>query len=145
MNIRYQIMHNKILSSETRQCKAIFPNSLNANETLFGGEALKWMDEVAFITATRFTRQKMYTVNTENIRFLKPVAPNSIVEVIGKIEKVEALKISVKVEIYMEEMYSCMKEKAIEGVFVFVSLDENKKPRKLDFSKWPFENILQSQ
>ena len=49
-----------IENSITRQFKAIFPNTLNANETLFGGEAMKWMDEVAYITATRFTRQRMF-------------------------------------------------------------------------------------
>ena len=64
------MMEERIIQSETRQFKAIFPNTLNANETLFGGQAMKWMDEVAYITATRFTRQKMFTVNTENIYFL---------------------------------------------------------------------------
>lgn len=53
------MMEERIIQSETRQFKAIFPNTLNANETLFGGQAMKWMDEVAYITATRFTRQKM--------------------------------------------------------------------------------------
>ena len=79
-------MKDKIQQSETHLFKAIFPNSLNANDTLFGGLAMKWMDEVAYITATRFTRQSMFTVNTENIKFLKAVCPNSIVEIVGKIE-----------------------------------------------------------
>lgn len=63
------MMDERIKQSETRQFKAIFPDSLNANGTLFGGQAMKWMDEVAYITATRFTRQRMFTVNTENIYF----------------------------------------------------------------------------
>ena len=44
------MMEERIIQSETRQFKAIFPNTLNANETLFGGQAMKWMDEVAYIT-----------------------------------------------------------------------------------------------
>jgi len=126
-------MEERIRLSETRQFKAIFPNTLNANETLFGGQAMKWMDEVAYITATRFTRQRMFTINTENISFLKTVNPNSIVEVVGRIEKVGNVKLRVKVEIYSEEMYGNRRDKVIEGVFVFASLDENKQPKRIDY------------
>ncbi|MDD2293655.1 MAG: hotdog domain-containing protein, partial [Bacteroidales bacterium] len=86
---------------------------------------MKWMDEVAYITATRFTRQKMFTVNTENIYFLKTVHPNPIVEIVGKIEKAGAVKLRVKVEIYAEEMYGQNREKVVESVFVFAALDDN--------------------
>nr|HMQ43287.1 acyl-CoA thioesterase [Mariniflexile sp.] len=46
----------RIEKSETRQFKMVFPNTLNDHETIFGGTAMKWMDEVAYITATRFAR-----------------------------------------------------------------------------------------
>ena len=131
----YTIMEEHIKLSETRQFKAIFPNTLNANETLFGGQAMQWMDEVAYITATRFTRQRMFTVNTENIKFLKAVNPDSIVEVVGRVEKTEAVKLKVKVEIFVEEMYGQARDKAIEGVFVFVAMDENKKVKRIDYSQ----------
>ncbi len=36
--------------------KAVFPNTKNQYDSLFGGTALFWMDEKAFITATRFSR-----------------------------------------------------------------------------------------
>lgn len=127
-------MEEQIRLSETRQFKAIFPSTLNANETLFGGQAMQWMDEVAYITATRFTRQRMFTVKTENIRFLKAVNPDSIVEVVGRVEKAESVKLRVKVEIYVEQMYGNEREKAIEGVFVFAALDQNRKPVRIDYS-----------
>lgn len=126
-------MMEEIIQSETRQFKAIFPNTLNANETLFGGQAMKWMDETAYITATRFTRQKMFTVNTENINFLKPIPPNSIIEIIGKIEKAGAVKLKIRVEIYSEEMYGSNREKVVEGIFVFAALDDNMKPKRIDY------------
>jgi acyl-CoA hydrolase len=34
----------------------------------------------------------------------------------------------VKVEVFMEQMYSDSREKAIEGSFTMVAVDENKKP-----------------
>lgn len=134
LNIYLSTMEERIRKSETRQFKAIFPNTLNANDTLFGGQAMQWMDEVAYITATRFTHQRMFTVNTEKIRFLKAIESNTIVEVVGRIEKTHPIKLRVKVEIYVEEMYGQDREKAIEGVFVFASLDENRRPKRIDYN-----------
>ncbi len=134
LNICFENMEELIRKTETRQFKAIFPNTLNANNTLFGGQAMQWMDEVAYITATRFTRQRMFTVNTENIKFLKAVHPDSIVEVIGRIETVKTFKLKVKVEIYVEEMYGNGRDKFIEGVFVFACLDENRRPKKIEYN-----------
>lgn len=37
----------------------IFPEAANDNNTLFGGLAIKWIDEVAYITATRYTKKQM--------------------------------------------------------------------------------------
>jgi len=125
-------MEKLIEKSVTRQFKAIFPDTLNANETLFGGQALKWMDEVAYITATRFTHERMFTVNTEKIKFLKAVHPEMIVEIIGRVEKVKMIRVFVRVEIYAEEMYGTNREKVIEGTFVFAALNENQKPKPLN-------------
>ena len=132
--IIYTIMERHIKLSETRQFKAIFLNTLNANDILFGGQALLWMDEVAYITATRFTRQRMVTINTENVKFLKAVSPDSLVEVVGVVLKAESVRLKVKVEIYVEEMYGNKRDMVVEGVFVFAAVDENKKPIKIDYS-----------
>lgn len=125
-------MEERIQRSETRQVKAVFPGMLNANETLFGGMAMQWMDEVAFITATRFTRQRMFTINTETIKFLKTIIPGMFAEVVGRVEAYGPVKLRVRVEIYAEDMYSDTREKAVEGVFVFAALDEQNRPVRLD-------------
>ncbi len=49
--------------------KCVFPNTTNHYDTLFGGTALQWIDEVAFIIATRFSRQKMVTVSSDKVDF----------------------------------------------------------------------------
>ena len=127
-------MEDRINKSETRQCKAVFPNTLNANGTLFGGQAMQWMDEVAYITATRFTHQKMFTISTENTKFFKTVDPDSIIEIIGRVEEPGAVRLKVRVEIYSEKMYGDGREKVIESVFVFAALDDNKRPKRIDYS-----------
>jgi len=121
-------MSNTINNSIISQFKVVFPTALNNHETLFGGEALKWMDEVAYIAAVRFTRKKMVTVCTDKIKFLQPIKPGSIVEIVGKVIKVSAVKIDVLVEIYMEEMFDEKRLKAISGVFTFAAVNNKNKP-----------------
>jgi len=126
-------MHEeKINQSITRQFKVIFPNTLNVNETLFGGTAMQWMDEVAYITATRFTRQKMVTVSTDKINFRKPIPFGTIAEIVGRVCNVGNVKLIVQVEIFVEQMYRNEREKVIEGKFTFVAINDKHQPVKLN-------------
>jgi len=112
----------------TKVTKAVFPNTTNHYDTLFGGTALNWMDEVAFITATRYSRQKMVTVSSDKIDFNKAIPAGTIVELIGTIEKVGRTSLEVLVEVYTEEMYAIKREKSISGLFTMVAIGEDKKP-----------------
>jgi len=121
-------VEEKIQASETRIFKAVFPNTTNHYDTLFGGTAMHMMDEVAFITATRFSRQIMVTVSSDRIDFKKPIPAGTIVELIGRVSHIGNTSLKVSVEIYIEQMYSDSREKAVTGEFSFVAIDENKKP-----------------
>jgi acyl-CoA hydrolase len=118
----------KIEAAETRITKAVFPNTTNHYATLFGGTALQWMDEAAFITATRFSRQKMVTVCSDRIDFKQPIPAGTFVELVGQVVKVGNTSLQVRVTVYLEQMYDESRKKAIEGLFTFVAVDENMQP-----------------
>ena len=124
-------LEEKIKASETRIFKAVLPNTTNHYDTLFGGTAMLLMDEVAFITATRFTRKRCVTVSSDKIDFKKPIPAGTIIELVGKVSKIGNTSLDVKVDIYIEQMYEEGSEKAISGNFTFVALDENKKPTRI--------------
>ena len=121
-------LQEQIKQAETRIFKAVFPNTTNHYDTLFGGTAMQLMDEVAFIAATRFSRQRMVTVNSDRIDFKKPIPHGTIIELIGKVSYVGNTSLKIKVEVYIEQMHSTIREKAITGEFTFVAIDESKKP-----------------
>lgn len=118
----------RILKAETRIFKAVFPSTTNHYDTLFGGTAMFLMDEVAFIAATRYSRQKMVTVSSDKIDFKKPIPAGTIIELVGSITHVGNTSLKVRVDIYIEQMYSDFREQAITGEFTFVAIDEHKKP-----------------
>lgn len=117
--------------SKTTIFKAVFPNTTNHYDTLFGGTAMQLMDETAFITATRFSRQRMVTVSSDKIDFTKPIPAGTIVELTGKVTHIGTTSLKVRVDIFVEEMYSSSREKAVSGEFTFVAIDEHKVPIKI--------------
>ena len=123
MTPREEILRRTELS-ETRVTKAVFPPTTNHHNTLFGGTALAWMDEVSFITATRFCRLPLVTVSTDRIDFNHPIPAGSIVELVGRVVKVGNTSLKVEVEVYLESMYADGREKAIHGLFSFVAIDD---------------------
>lgn len=122
-----QRQEERISESITRVFKAVFPNTTNHYDTLFGGTAMQFMDEVAFITATRYSRQKMVTVSSDRIDFKKPIPHGTIIELVGKVTYLGTTSLKVRVDIFVEEMYSPQKDRAVTGEFTFVAIDENKK------------------
>lgn len=117
--------------AETRQCKMVFPGTLNANETLFGGELMKWMDEVAFICATRVTRQKMFTVKVEGLEFICPVKENSIAEIIAGVKNAGSVRLEIEVEMYTESLFSPERQLASRALFVMTALNDHNKVTRL--------------
>lgn len=123
----------KIKQSETRIFKAVFPNTTNHYDTLFGGTAMQLMDEVAFISATRFSRQRMVTVSSDRIDFKQPIPAGTIIELVGKVSYLGNTSLKVKVDIFVEQMYQEQREKAVSGEFTFVAVDEEKRPVSITF------------
>ncbi|MBD9482273.1 acyl-CoA thioesterase [Pseudomonas sp. PDM14] len=128
MTPREQEIQRRTELSETRVTKAVFPPTTNHHNTLFGGTALAWMDEVSFIAATRFCRLPLVTVSSDRIDFKHAIPAGSIVELVGRVIKVGNTSLKVEVNIFVESMYSDGREKAVSGVFSFVAIGEDKKP-----------------
>ncbi|HEX7756718.1 MAG TPA: acyl-CoA thioesterase [Niabella sp.] len=120
--------NERIAAAATSIFKAVFPNTTNHYDTLFGGTAMHLMDEVAFITATRYSRLRMVTVSSDRIDFKHPIPSGTIIELTGNIIYIGNTSMKVQVDIYVEQMYSEQREKAVSGIFSFVAVDENKKP-----------------
>ena len=125
------MVQERINKSVTSIFKVVFPDSINHHDTLFGGTAMQLMDEVAFVTATRFCRKKVVTVSSDRIDFTMPIPAGTIIELVGKVVHIGNTSLKVLVEVFIEEMYSNERQKAITGTFSFVAIDDNKRPVKI--------------
>ncbi len=128
---REDVIRQRMDMSESRVIKAVFPAILNNHNTLFGGEALAWMDETAFIAATRFCRKPTVTVSSDKIDFKKPIPAGTMAELIARVIYVGNTSMKVEVNIYVEDMNKDHREHAIRGVFTMVAVDQERKPTKV--------------
>ncbi|EIW90068.1 cytosolic long-chain acyl-CoA thioester hydrolase [Alishewanella agri BL06] len=122
------LIQKRIEYAVTRVTKTVFPGRTNHHNTLFGGEALAWMDEAAFIAATRFCRKPLVTVCSDRVDFKESIPAGTILELVARVAHVGRTSIKVQVDIFVEHMYNDDQHKAISGSFTFVALDENRKP-----------------
>ena len=122
------LIQKRIEYAVTRVTKTVFPGRTNHHNTLFGGEALAWMDEAAFIAATRFCRKPLVTVCSDRVDFKESIPAGTILELVARVAHVGRTSIKIQVDIFVEHMYNDDQHKAISGSFTFVALDENRKP-----------------
>ena len=125
------LLADRIARAETRIFKAVFPNTTNHYDTLFGGTTLLLMDEVGFIAAIRFSRLKMVTVSSERVDFTHPIPGGSLVELVASIERVGRTSLKVRVDLFVEQMCSEERHEAVTGLFTFVAVNEQKQPVRI--------------
>lgn len=118
----------RIEHAKTRITKLVFPQDTNPIGTLYGGTAMKWMDEVAFLAATRFARRQVVTVSMDRVDFKVPIPEGAIVELIGEVIRVGNTSVTARVQILREDPLSGGQELAIEGELVLVAVDREMKP-----------------
>lgn len=120
-------IEEKKANAETIVFKAVFPDNTNHYDTMFGGKIMSMMDEVAFITATRFARKRFVTVNSDKISFDMAIPSGTIIELIGNIDEIGNKSVKVAVDVFVEQMHSEERFKAVQGKFTLVAIDEDKK------------------
>ena len=106
----------------------VFPSQINSSGTLFGGEALRWMDEAAGIAAGRCAQAAVVTAAMDRIEFHVPIANGALVETIAQVTSIGRSSMQVLVEVWAENLFSGERTRATSGHFVMVAVDETGRP-----------------
>ena len=121
-----------VKASETRTAKVVAPHTTNSYNTLSGGELLGWMDEIAAIAASRFSRYPVVTASLDRIDFKHPIPAGSIVEMVARVTRCGRTSVQVTVDVYVEYLRNTERLHAVTGQFAMVAIGENKKPVPID-------------
>lgn len=113
---------------EVRLWEIVFPDLANHLGTLFGGQALAWMDKAAFLAATRFSRRTVVTARSEQIDFHVPVRQGQLVELVATVEDIGRSAMQVVVELHAEDALAGSRRLCTRGRFTMVALDGDGRP-----------------
>ncbi len=107
------------------------PGDINANGHIFGGWVLSQMDIAAGIVASRRADGPVATVAIEAMEFITPILLHDIISVYARIERTGRSSMAIRIEVVADRDRGSRQVKVTEGVFTFVALDENNRPRPL--------------
>src|SRR5262245_56151935 len=105
------------------------PADANPSGDIFGGWLLSQMDVAGGIIAHRIAQGRTVTVAVDAMKFHLPVFVGDVLCCYAAAARVGTTSIAVKVEAWAERHDSTIKVKVTEGVFTYVAIDANRKPR----------------
>ncbi len=105
------------------------PADANASGDIFGGWLLSQMDIAGGIAAHDSARGRVATVAVEAMEFHLPVYVGDLVSCYAEVTRVGRTSITVHVETEARRRDTGETIKVTEGIFVYVALDENGRPR----------------
>lgn len=107
------------------------PADTNASGDIFGGWLLAQMDLAGASMATQYAARRVVTVGIERMTFHAPVLVGDEVSIYTDIKRTGRTSISVHIQAWARARTENESRMVTEGVFTFVSIDENRKPLEL--------------
>lgn len=111
--------------AEVRCVEIVFPDHCNHLGSLFGGQALAWMDKAAFLAASRFAGRTVVTARSDRVDFRAAVKLGDIVELRANVVGVGRSSMTVRVSLLREPTPGAQQQLATSGEFVMVAVDEH--------------------
>ena len=107
------------------------PQDINSNGHIFGGWVLSQMDIAGGIIAGNLCQGPCATVAIEAMEFIAPILVRDVISIYGKVVRRGRTSMAIKLEVVATRDRGASEVKVTEGLFTFVALDENHRPRPL--------------
>ena len=108
------------------------PNDTNNYETAHGGNVVKWMDEVGVMSATRHAGENCVTARINDLNFTRPVPQGSNCVIQSYAYATGETSIRVRLTADREDPRTGEREETTDSFFVFVAIDEDGNPTRID-------------
>lgn len=108
------------------------PADTNANGDIFGGWLMSQMDIGGAILAKEIAHGRVVTVHVDGMNFLRPVSVGDVVCCYAHCIKLGRTSVSINLEVWVKKADSNQRHKATEGVFVYVAVTPDGRPRPID-------------
>ncbi|QCS40912.1 acyl-CoA thioesterase [Natrinema versiforme] len=114
-----------LLETHIKNRFRVQPNHANNNDTLHGGNLMKWLDEVSAMSAMRFAGETCVTARVNELDFERPIEIGDTALVEAYVYDAGKTSVHVALRAWREEPRTGESEKTTESTFTFVAIDEN--------------------
>jgi acyl-CoA thioesterase YciA len=105
------------------------PGDINSNGHIFGGWVLSQMDIAAGIVASREADGAVATVAIDAMKFIAPILLHDLISVYAWVERIGRTSVGIRIDVVAIRDRGKQEVKVTEGLFTFVALDEQNRPR----------------
>ena len=107
------------------------PADINSNGHIFGGWVLSQMDIAGGIVAGRIADGRCATVAIETMQFIAPILVRDLVSIYATVERRGRTSVAIRLDVIASRDRDREQVKVTSGVFTFVALDDDFRPRVL--------------
>lgn len=104
---------------------------INSNGHIFGGWVLSQMDLAGGIVAGRIAQGPVATIAIESMKFISPILLGDIVSVYAHEERRGRTSVAIRIDVAAIRGRQQQLVELTNGLFTFVALDEQHRPRPL--------------
>tara|TARA_R110002072_G_scaffold35754_12_gene105495 strand:- start:1187 stop:1633 length:447 start_codon:yes stop_codon:yes gene_type:complete len=105
------------------------PSDSNHNGDIFGGWVLAQMDIAGSVPVAEIAEGRFATVAIDAMRFHMPIFIGDLVSLYADIVRIGNTSVTVKVETWVKRRATREVVKVTEGVFIYVTINDDGKPR----------------
>lgn len=108
------------------------PADINTNGHIFGGWVLSQMDIAGGVMAGRIAQGPVATVAIEGMKFITPILLGDIVSLYTREERRGRTSVAIRIDVVADRGRGGERVALTSGLFTFVALDENHRPRPIE-------------
>ena len=116
-------------SAVREQVYMVFPNDLNANDTVFGGMILAQLDRYSVVVADRHASGICVTVGVDAVHFIAPARRGDVLIFNAAVNRAWGTSLEVGCKVEAERIGGGLRRHILSAYLTFVAMDEQGKPR----------------
>ncbi|QTD39984.1 acyl-CoA thioesterase [Sporosarcina sp. Te-1] len=114
--------------SRTIQTKLVLPPDTNHLQTIFGGQVLAYIDEIAAITAMKHAKSAVVTASIDSVDFVSSATVGDVLELEAVVSSTGRTSMEVFVSVHSVDLLTGERKLTTESFLTMVSMGPDNEP-----------------
>src|SRR3954463_678004 len=107
------------------------PADTNANDDIFGGWVMAYMDQAGGIAGVERARGRVVAIVVERMTFIRAMRVGDVLEVYTEVESVGRTSMKIHIEAWAQRFQTQDRDKVTDATFTFVHIDDDGRPQPI--------------